>query len=90
MTIYESQCDHTLMLTLQMQPRESRFMAKRSHMVSATLSIAVPLVLFFGVKMHDRGVLSFRNALLLLAIALGLSWLAALSMWNAWLKKMHN
>ena len=66
-------------------------MTKRSHMLSATLSFAVPIVIFFGIELHDRGVLSIRNLLLLVAIALAFGWLVAISLWNVWLKKkMHN
>jgi hypothetical protein len=62
-------------------------MTKRSHLISATLSFAVPIAIFFGVELRDAGRLSLHNFLLLVAIALGFGWLAAISMWNVWLKK---
>jgi hypothetical protein len=56
-------------------------------MVVATLAFAVPIDIYFGVQMHDRGVLTFLNMVYLIGVSVTLGYLAALSMWHVWLKK---
>jgi hypothetical protein len=60
---------------------------KQGHMVLGTLSFAIPITVYFGMKMYERGVFTFRNVLLLLILAVGFGALAAISMWNVWLKR---
>jgi hypothetical protein len=60
---------------------------KAGHMIMATTCFAVPVITFFALQMRDRGVLSFRNFLYLVCVAIVFGMLAAKSMWDVWLKK---
>jgi hypothetical protein len=60
---------------------------KAGHVIMATLVFVVPVDAYFGIQMHERGVFTFYNVVYLIGVSVALGYLAALSMWNVWMKK---